>query len=101
MFWAHTAVALSAAERYMSDYKATSPMLVVSTASAYKFAGDVLLSLTGEKPKDDLTAPAMLREHSGVELPTPLEKILSRQPIHTDVIGKEKMTESVLSFALS
>ena len=96
----HTAVAVSAAERYMSDYEAKSAMLVVSTASSYKFAGDVLLSLTGSKPENDLFAPQMLRERTGVDIPLPLEKILSKTPIHNKVIDKERMADAVLGFAL-
>lgn len=96
----HTSVALSAAQRYMSPGEATSAMLVVSTASAYKFAGDVMLSLTGEKPEDDLLAPALLREYSGVEIPLPLENALSKEAVHKVVIDREKMVDSVIGFAL-
>lgn len=96
----HTAVAVSAAERYMSDYEARSAMLVVSTASAYKFAGDVLLSLTGNKPEKDLFAPKILSERTGVDIPLSLEKILSKAPIHSEVIDKERMADAVLGFAL-
>ena len=96
----HTSVALSAAQRYMSLGEATSAMLVVSTASAYKFAGDVMLSLTGEKPEDDLLAPALLREYSGVEIPLPLENALSKEAVHKVVIDREKMVDSVRDFAL-
>ena len=96
----HTAVAVSAAERYMSDNKATSKMLVVSTASPYKFAGDVLLSLTGEKPEDDLLALEALERQTGVEIPSPLVKTLSKAPRFTDVIAKENMDLAVKGFAL-
>ena len=96
----HTSVALSAAQRYMSPGEATSAMLVVSTASAYKFAGDVMLSLTGEKPEDDLLAPAMLKEYSGVEIPLPLENALSKEAVHKAVIDRERMADSVRDFAL-
>ena len=95
----HTAVAVSAAERYMSDNKATAPMLVASTASAYKFASDVLLALTGKKPERDLDAPDMLYKYTGVEIPLPLKRILSRQPIHNRVIESGDMTAAVLGFA--
>ena len=84
----------------MSDYEAKSAMLVVSTASSYKFAGDVLLSITGSKPENDLFAPQMLRECTGVDIPLPLEKILSKTPIHNKVIDKERMADAVLGFAL-
>ena len=97
----HTAVAVSAAERYMKDQEAKSAMLVVSTASAYKFAGDVLLSLTGSKPVDDLQAPTMLRDTTNTQIPSPLLEALSKDVIHTDVHGKDKesMTKAVFTFA--
>lgn len=96
----HTAVAISAAERYMDDHKARSAMLVVSTASAYKFAADVLLSLTGNKPENDLDAPTILNELTEVEIPSPLLDAISKEPIHTDIYGKNKsdMTDAVFRF---
>ena len=97
----HTAVALSAAERYMNDEKAISGMLVVSTASAYKFASDVLASLGNEKPEDDLDAPMLLNSATGCEIPEPLTKALSKESVHLGVIDKSAQAEAVLSFALS
>ena len=96
----HTSVAVSAAERFMSENEGAGAMLVVSTASPYKFAGDVLLSLTGSKPEDDLDAPAMLEELTGVRMPEPLCRVLSRKPIHTGVIDKCEMKAAVKDFAL-
>lgn len=95
----HTAVAVSCAERYMNDNETTNKLLVVSTASPYKFAGDVLLSLTGSKPLNDLEAPEALNELTGIEIPLPLKKALFKEAIHTGVIAKENMQESVLDFA--
>ena len=95
----HTSVALFAAERYMSDAEATGAMLVVSTASAYKFAGDVLLSISGKKPECDLDAPIALHTLTGVDVPSPLLSVLSKKPIHLSVFDKEKMAEAVYSFA--
>ncbi len=96
----HTAIAVSAAERYMSDSEAKSKMLVVSTASPYKFAGDVLLSLSGAKPEDDLLALRALEDRTGVEIPAPLADAISKTPIYTDVIEKNDMASSVSEFAL-
>ena len=95
----HTAVALCAAERYMSDAKSKTPMLVVSTASPYKFAADVYSSLGEGKPESDLEAPEMLEKLTGVNMPEPLRRVLSREPIHLNVIRKEDMPASVLEFA--
>ncbi len=94
----HTAVAVCAAERYMTESNATAPMLVVSTASPYKFAGDVLLSLSGKKPVDDLDAPAELFDLSGKDIPTPLTDALSKPAIHLDFIDKNEMKKNVLEF---
>ena len=96
----HTSVAVAAAERFMNENKESGAMLVVSTASPYKFAGDVLLSLTGSKPECDLDAPALLEELTGVAMPEPLRKVLSREPRHTEVIEKGDMRSAVLEFAL-
>ena len=96
----HTSVAVSSATRYMNDYKAKNKMLVVSTASPYKFAGDVLLSLTGSKPEDDLLALEALKDVSGVEIPAPLASIRTNTPKVTDVIDKDAMPCAVRKFAL-
>ena len=96
----HTAVAMSAAERYMSDYEAKSPMLIVSTASAYKFAGDVLVSLIGRKPENDLDAPDSLHSVTGVVIPAPLVTAMMKEPIHTGVIDRIEMPKAVIDFAL-
>ena len=96
----HTAVAVSAAKRYMNENEAR-PMLVVSTASAYKFAADVLLSLSGSKPEDDLDALGLLENLTGEAIPAPLSRVIGKTPTHTSVIEKECMKESVIDFALN
>ena len=97
----HTSVAVFSAEQYMSENKAKNKMLVVSTASPYKFAGDVLLSLTGDKPENDLDAPDMLYRLTGEEIPLPLKNALGKAAIHKEVIDKSDMADTVISFALS
>ncbi|MBO5907331.1 MAG: threonine synthase [Clostridia bacterium] len=96
----HTAVALSAADRYISEYNVEGAVLTVSTASPYKFAADVFASLTGTKPECDLDAPDMLEGLTGVTMPSPLSRILKMAPIHTDVIEKGDMKKETYSFAV-
>lgn len=96
----HTAVAVHAAEQYMDDNKATSKMLIASTASAYKFASDVLSSLGYDKPASDLDAPMALHSVTKVEIPAPLLYTLSKDPVHLDVINKDRMAEAVIDFAI-
>ncbi len=97
----HTAVAVNAASSYMGDYKAENKMLIVSTASPYKFAADVLLSITGSKPEDDLTALEMLKDLTGVDIPSPLAAVLDKPVIHDGIIDRGEMKDSVKDFALA
>ena len=94
----HTAVAVCAAERYMAQSASKNPMLVVSTASPYKFAADVLTSLGGERPADDVEALGILHDMTGVGIPAPLSAILEKTPVHTGVIDRAEMAESVIKF---
>ncbi len=96
----HTAVAVHAADSYMAEYKAENKMLVVSTASPYKFAADVLLSLTGARPEDDLLALEMLKNHTGVDIPAPLAAILDKPVLHDGIIDRTEMKQAVKDFAL-
>ena len=97
----HTAVALSAAEQYLSDKgEAAVPMVVASTASPYKFAADVYTSLSGgEKlPKDPLSALDQLTEETGVAIPYPLCGLAQRKVRFTEVIKAEDMPTAVLAY---
>jgi threonine synthase len=58
-------VGINCAEKYIARNKSDKKMLAVSTASAYKFAGDVYYSLTGEKNG----GARRLFEKTGVEIP--------------------------------
>ena len=94
----HTAVALSAAIRYMNDYKAENRMLVVSTATPYKFAKDTL-SAVFETSSDDESAVEILEKLSGVDIPTPIKALFGKPILHNDIIAKDEMWSSALSFA--
>ena len=97
----HTAVAVHAAKEYATEYKPVDKMLVVSTASPYKFAADVLLSISGERPEDDLMALEALEKCTGISIPSPLAAILSKTAIHKTVIDREEMKSAVAEFALN
>ena len=95
----HTAVAVNAANCYKNDYKAERKILVVSTASPYKFANDVYIALTGKSPSDELSALTELSSLTGVEIPSPLANLATKRAIHTGVIDKDGMDEDTLKFA--
>ena len=94
----HTSVAMKAAERYLCDYEAERKVLVVSTASPYKFANDVYSSLTSVKNLSDTEAPNALSDLTGTEIPTPLSSLCEKAILHSDTIGKEDMDKAVTDF---
>jgi hypothetical protein len=74
-------------------------MVVASTASPYKFAADVLKSLCGEKPDDDLEALEMLSKLTKTEITKPLRGLADRKVNFNDVIDADEMLEKIYLFA--
>ena len=96
----HTAVALCAAEKYISESGDNTPMVVASTASPYKFAADVCSSLGLNKPEDDMDALDMLAAFSKTEITYPLRDLDKRNVRFTEVIDACDMLEAVKKYAV-
>ena len=95
----HTAVAYSGYLTYLAQTGDKTPNVVVSTASPYKFAKDVLRAIDGEKyanvnPFDALNE---LEKVSGVAIPAPIKGIGTREVLHKDVIERDAIKEYVKS----
>lgn len=73
----------------------------MSTASPYKFARDVYLSISGTEPRDELSALSELSELTGVEIPSPLGGLANKKILHSETIDKCEMEDATLSFARS
>ena len=72
----HTAVALCAAEKFKQDNQTNcSRIVTASTASPYKFAADVLASLTGNDCQSSFEVIYKLNELTDTEIPLPLKKL--------------------------
>lgn len=91
----HTAVALNSANRFMLDNKAERTMLVVSTASPYKFARDVHRAITDEDIALGEKALAALHNRTLVEIPIPLSRLFGLPINHGRVIDKADMEKVV------
>ena len=85
----HTAVGFECAQRYKSKNK----MLVVSTASAYKFAGDVYFALTGKSAVRPLES---LRELTGANIPRALDNLEKRPKRFENSVGVSGMKDYVI-----
>ena len=94
----HTAVALSAAEQYIAQTGDTTPMVVASTASPYKFAADVCVSLGLERPENDLDALDMLSAHTSTEITYPLCGIAQRTVRFTETVDACDMLDAVKKY---
>ncbi len=94
----HTAVAIHAAECYIKDSGDTLPMVVDSTASPYKFANNVYLSVTGKEPSSELDALDELSAETNTEIPYPLAGLAERKVNFTDVCEKTEMASRVLDY---
>lgn len=88
----HTAVAVAAANRLSTD---GTPVVIASTASPYKFSGDVLAGLGGEKPQDEFESIEMLRGKSSTPVHRAVDGLRRKAVRHDEVIEIEKMRETV------
>ena len=94
----HTAVAISAAEQYISESGDTIPMVIDSTASPYKFANNVYRAVTSEEPESDLAALDALSKATKTEIPYPLAGLAQRKVRFEKVVDKKDMAKAVLEY---
>ena len=70
-------------------------MVVLSTASPYKFPAAVLSSLEPLTGEDEFAMMARLEEKTGVPIPNNLRGLQQKQERHTGCIAKERMRQFV------
>ena len=95
----HTGVALSAARKYLAAQADKRKIVVVSTASPYKFAADVLRSLSGKSAESDVAALDALSCTTKTSIPAPLDKISERTVRFNETVDAQDMPACVLSFS--
>ena len=93
----HTAVASKAAESYKANTGDDSPLVVVSTASPYKFPQAVLKALDAPgKDEDGLDAVKFLHDKTGVDLPATVQRLFDAPVLHDTVIAPDEMKKTVV-----
>ncbi len=92
----HTASGWAAAEAYVKETGDTRPMVVLSTASPYKFPAAVLSAIGGDTSGTEFKQMARLSALTGVPIPKNLASLEGREEKHTGVISKEAMLSFVL-----
>jgi len=96
----HTAVAYYAGQRYIKETGDNTPQVVISTASPFKFAADVLdaLKVSGEKcgdTEDDTAAIRILSENSGMPIPKAIAQLAQLPVRHTIVCSVDDMEKTI------
>ena len=92
----HTASGWAAAEDYVNKTGDERPMVVLSTASPYKFPVAVLTAIGGDTSGSEFQQMARLSEITGVPVPKNLASLQGKEEKHTGVIDKDKMLDYVL-----
>lgn len=93
----HSAVAANAADGYMVRDGQT-PMVVVCTASPYKFVKDVLKSIDVKVPSDELKAMNKLQDETALPLPDSLKELPGLKKRFVGSIDKTAIADCVLEF---
>ena len=93
----HTAAGWMAAEEYVSATGDKRPMVVLSTASPYKFPAAVLEAIGGDLSGDEFDQMERLEAVTKVPAPKNLSTLRGKAERHTGVIDKDKMLEYVLA----
>ena len=93
----HTATGWAVAEDYVNQTNDRRPMVVLSTASPYKFPAAVLEAIGGDCSGDEFDQMERLAELSGLPVPGNLAGLREKEERHTSVIDKEKMLSFVMS----
>lgn len=93
----HTAVAVSAYYNYVTDTDDQSKTVIVSTASPYKFARDVLRSLNGKDEQDAFKAVKRLSSYTATSIPVPIAELNELPILHDTVISKGAIKDTVIN----
>ena len=93
----HTASGWAAAEDYIAETGDKRAMVVLSTASPYKFPVAVLTAIGGDTSGTEFEQMARLSALTNVPVPKNLAGLEGKEEKHTGVIEKDAMLEYVLS----
>ena len=95
----HTAVGSHVLRQYRLKTSDATPTVLLSTASPYKFAADVLRGIAGmdaAEGKDAFACSEELEKLSGVPMPAQVRALKDLPVRHRAVCGKEAMGEAVI-----
>ena len=92
----HTAVAWNVAQQYKKAMQPKNPVVILSTASPYKFPVAVLGAIGGDTQGDEFDIMDRLHAMTGVPIPANLASLRDKAALHQDVIDKDAILSYVL-----
>ena len=95
----HTAVAWDVAQQYKKENADHNAVVVLSTASPYKFPAAVLEGIGESAKGDEFDVMEQLHDVTGVPVPKNLASLREREVRHRDVIERDEMLDYVLGKA--
>lgn len=93
----HTASGWAVAEDYVNQTGDTRPMVVLSTASPYKFPAAVLAAIGETAKGDEFDQLEQLHGATCVPIPKNLAALRTKPELHKGVINKDEMLDYVLA----
>lgn len=97
----HTGVAMSVADRYLEKRDPLAPkrvMIVVSTASPYKFPQDVLYALTGNDVKDSFKCVKRINLLTAMKVPDAVKGVRYKPILYKTSVPPKDIGAEVLKF---
>ena len=92
----HTAVAMHVAQNYKAQNPGHAPVVVLSTASPFKFPAAVLGAIGGDLSGDEFEQMERLAQISHLPIPRGLAGLRQKEVLHRDVIDRDQILPYVL-----
>lgn len=93
----HTAVAANVAKKYQQQTQDVTPMVIVSTASPYKFPRSVVEAVETVNDEHDFELIETIQRLSQVPVPAAVTSIINAEILHHTVVEVEDMKQSILN----
>ena len=91
----HTAVAMNVYKQYVEKTGDDRPTVIASTASPYKFAKDVLSSVSDKTAEDKFDVVRLLSEETNTQIPAPIKALENATVRFKEICEKEDMLKAV------
>lgn len=94
----HTSVAYDVAMEFVSQTNNDNPVVILSTASPYKFAHDVLNAIKGKAPIDAFKSADILAQETAAPIPENILGLKTKEIRFNKVIDRTETVNSVMEF---